>query len=541
MSANFPILQQGTLLNGGRYRVVKLIYEGGMGRLYKGWHIDLGISIAIKENTGSNESQFRIEGQILAKLNHQNLPHGFDFFRESLTGIWYIIMDFVESTNLHDLAMPNGLAEDIVLPWFDGILNAVEHLHKLSIIHRDIKPQNIIITAQNNPMLIDFGIAKLLARGQPTIAGARGYGTPPYAPPEQASGRTDERSDIHALGKTLEFALTGQDARAPYQSLYPTFPNVSQNTDAVIRRAAQSDPNQRFASVQEMRQALYAPVPPPPPPSPPRNWFRYVVASALGVILVTFVILLILAQRDGNSNPSTAISVVASPSASNNIAAASPSTPSPTRTFSSSPTSSATSTWTFTFTPSQTRTHTFTPTLTKVTPTATSTPIPVFGEFAQLWRQYRNQLGEPINAYFTEPRQFPDMAEQWFEQGHMFATGDMGSGTKKIIVVKDQGENQRWILYQDRWVSGESAPCGQANQSGHRVIRGFGKLWCERELWNVIGYPRDKEYNYDQISPQVFLLIQWFENGIIFRDSDGKTKGLAYVFINGGAFYRVGY
>ena len=139
---------------------------------------------------------------MLSRLRHQSLPQVHDYFIEP-NGQQYLVMEFVEGTDLHTLVQQRGaLQEAQAVAWSTQILDALEYLHTQQppIIHRDIKPQNIIITPQGRAMLVDFGIAKMFVVGQSTTAGARAV-SPGYSPPEQyGRGTTDARSDIYALG-----------------------------------------------------------------------------------------------------------------------------------------------------------------------------------------------------------------------------------------------------------------------------------------------------------------------------------------------------
>lgn len=569
MSSSFPILARGTLLNRRRYRIVKLIHEGGMGRLYKGWHIDLNLPIAIKENIRGDAAQFKLEAQILMMLNHPNLPHGLDFFQDS--ELFYLAMDLVEGNNLAELCANGGLPETTVIPWFNDVLNAVEHLHKLNVIHRDIKPENIIIVARTKAVLTDFGIAKFKNAGQSTLLGAKGFGTPPYAPPEQHAGATtDERSDIHALGKTLEFILTGQNGRAPGLPLYPHYANVPPNTDAVIHKATQRDPLLRYANVKEMRDELLKwkqttvlapPTQPTQTPTQPtrhasqQNWLPYILASAGGITLVILAILFILIPRNGNSNPALVASVIATPSASPNVVPGNTSTPTLTRTFSMTPSPSATRPRTFTLTPTvpPTRTRTFTPTL--LPPTFTITPKPfVDGEFANLWNRYSNQLGAPKPGY-RSAKSFSTgtFAEQRFERGHMFF---VRVPTKRILVVVGSrsgawtGQGDWWQQYPDTFVDGvnDKTTCRLGGDIPRQPVGGFGLLWCNnRTVRDALGYGVTREVDIDsQSGGNRVYLLQEFQNGVIFRDSDGwsncnRGNCLAYVFFNDGTFRRESY
>ncbi len=266
-----------------RYQIQSLLGHGGFGTVYKAIDLNLNRFCAIKENLDSSvpaQQQFQLEAQVLSHVRHPNLPQIYDYFVE-LSGQQYLVMEFIEGNNLESLVQQHGcLPEGQVLHWMDQILGALEHLHAQQppIIHRDIKPQNIIITPQGSAVLVDFGIAKFMQRGQVTMTGARAI-TPGYSPPEQYGGAsTDARSDLFALGATIYFVLTGieppesvQLVAAPRMLRAPRHcnPQISPNTERVILQAMSLQPFSRPATAAEMRHALVQPTPPIQPPIRP--------------------------------------------------------------------------------------------------------------------------------------------------------------------------------------------------------------------------------------------------------------------------------
>ena len=206
-----------------RYRVVSALGRGGMGAVYRGWDMRLDVSVAIKEMTpqpgldvhtlAKLRQQFQQEATVLARLKHPHLVRVTDFFEE--LGNAYLVMDFVEGESLAERISQRGpLPEAEVLTWTKQLLDAVAYCHSQGIIHRDIKPQNVVIRSDGQAVLVDFGLVKLWDPGDPrTKTVMRGLGTPEYAPPEQYeadTGHTDPRSDIYSVGATLYHALVGQ-------------------------------------------------------------------------------------------------------------------------------------------------------------------------------------------------------------------------------------------------------------------------------------------------------------------------------------------
>jgi serine/threonine protein kinase len=203
---------------------------------------------------------------VLANLNHLHLPAVTDHFITD-DGRQFLVMDYVEGEDLEDRVYRLGaLPEAQVLIWADQVLDALAYLHAQSppVIHRDVKPANVRITPEGKAVLVDFGIAKQLVPGQATATVARQSGSPGYAPIEQYSGGTDQRSDIYALGATLYFALTGYEPPestmlASGQTL--TKPrelndSISRRTEKAVLRAMHTQARDRFQSAQEMRGAL---------------------------------------------------------------------------------------------------------------------------------------------------------------------------------------------------------------------------------------------------------------------------------------------
>ncbi|MBK8049464.1 MAG: PD40 domain-containing protein [Anaerolineales bacterium] len=208
-------LTAGLLLH-ERYRINHLIARGGFGAVYLAYDITLQRTCAVKENLASEaaaQTQFEQEALILARLHHPNLPRVIDHFVIQDQG-QYLVMDYVEGKNLAEIMRIQGhpFAQIDAIPIALEVCAALQYLHSQQppIIHRDIKPQNIIITPSDRVMLVDFGLSKVLAQDVVTVPGARGM-TPGYSAPEQYGlAPTEPASDVYALGATLYTMLTGQ-------------------------------------------------------------------------------------------------------------------------------------------------------------------------------------------------------------------------------------------------------------------------------------------------------------------------------------------
>jgi serine/threonine protein kinase len=267
----------------GRYRIAGLLGQGGMGAVYLAKDLRLlGRRCAIKENLpdpnaspqalAQARQQFTAEANILAQLNHPNLPTVSDYFTEA--GREYLVMEYVEGEDLATALLRTGkpLPEKAVLIWADQVLDALEYLHgqrPQPIVHRDIKPANIRLMPQGKIKLVDFGLVKLLDPTDPrTKTVLRGLGTPEYSPLEQyaaGTGHTDARSDIYSLGATLYHLLTNVAPPDVHQRLLnpgilvpprQLNPQLSENTERVVLRAMEIYPDQRYQTASEMRQVL---------------------------------------------------------------------------------------------------------------------------------------------------------------------------------------------------------------------------------------------------------------------------------------------
>jgi len=362
-------LQPGQILN-NRYQIVSLLGQGGMGSVYRAFDQTLNRAVAIKERVpdpnatpqglAQTRAQFQREAQVLANLHHDNLPRVTDYF--SFNGNEYLVMDLIEGLGLDQVAQQHGaIGEGAVRAWMNQVLDALTyiHSHQPPIIHRDIKPANIILKPDGKVALVDFGLVKLLDPNNPrTLSAMRAMGTPEYAPIEQFSPgmHTDARSDIYSLGATMYHLLSGRaPLDVPHRLVDPTQmpnlralnPKISAQTEAVVQRALEIQPQNRFASAAEMKQALAttasarAPVSAPPAYAPPlptvpvsslslARFKRWAVALG-GVLMICVLGILARCFGLGTWGVETQ-SVTLTPMSSTRVAAVASSTPAPTAT-----------------------------------------------------------------------------------------------------------------------------------------------------------------------------------------------------------------
>lgn len=281
----------GTVLKGNHseYTLIKEIARGGMGAVYlaedPGNHRIVAVKEACLDPAACEGKLIEIrkrllhEMEVLKPLDHPNIPKIFDQFSSENNA--FMVMEYIEGSTLLKIHRESQrrkqlIEESRVLGWAIQILDTLTYLHEQEkpIIHRDIKPENLILTLDGRIMVIDFGLMKQIERelemSGPLI---KAVGTVEFAPPEQYADSgvsTDARSDIYSLGATLFYLLSSElppravDRMLPASinihtalpSLQKFNPSVSKITQAVIEKAMQIDPEERFQRARQMREAL---------------------------------------------------------------------------------------------------------------------------------------------------------------------------------------------------------------------------------------------------------------------------------------------
>ena len=266
-------------LLGGRYQVGELLGYGGMAEVHRGRDLRLGRDVAIKmlrtdlARDATFQERFRREAQNSAALNHPAIVAVYDTGEEiSSTGekLPFIVMEFVNGRTLKEvLAQEQRLQPRRALEIIADICAALEFSHRHGIIHRDIKPGNVMITQNGQVKVMDFGIARALASGATTMTQTSAViGTAQYLSPEQARGEAvDARSDVYAAGCVLFELVVGHPpfvGDSPVSVAYqhvreePRAPSsinreVSPDVDAIVLKALAKNPLNRYQSAQEMR------------------------------------------------------------------------------------------------------------------------------------------------------------------------------------------------------------------------------------------------------------------------------------------------
>lgn len=269
----------------GRYRIDESIGRGGMASVYRGYDLTLGRDVAIKvlnpelARDAGFRTRFRLEAQAASRMSHPTIVRVFDAGEETESlpdgttqPVPYIVMELVTGRLLKDVIEDGPVEADRAVAYADGILEALEYSHRAGVVHRDIKPGNVMVTADDHIKVMDFGIARAVSDSSSTVAETTAIlGTAAYFSPEQAKGEpVDARADLYSTGVVLYEMLTG---RAPFRgesSVAVAYQHVSETPltpseineeipralDAVVLRALAKDPYQRYQDAASFRAAL---------------------------------------------------------------------------------------------------------------------------------------------------------------------------------------------------------------------------------------------------------------------------------------------
>jgi hypothetical protein len=243
----------------GRYRIEDYLSEGAMGAVYKAHNIVTSTDVAIKRMLGSEHTaRFEIEARLLSQLKHPRVVEVLDHFQDA-TGIYYIVMELVQGSDLGKILEERGspgLPVPEVIEYARQTCEALSYVHDQQIVHRDVKPANLIC-GTDGITLVDFGVATQL---DTTDAGTVGIGTPRFMAPEVfAGGVASGRSDVFSLAATVWNLITGEaPVYADDTKLSEQFPEVTAELEETLRAALEIIPERRVASIEAFALALGA-------------------------------------------------------------------------------------------------------------------------------------------------------------------------------------------------------------------------------------------------------------------------------------------
>lgn len=257
----------------GRYKLGQRIAQGGMAEVYLGFDRRVKRQVAVKVLYGRDESfvrRFEREALAVGALSHDHILPLYDFGEQRPW--YYLVMPYVEGGTLRDyLLRRKRLNLEEAASFTDQIASALQYAHDQGVMHRDVKPSNILLRPDGYAYLVDFGLAKAMMGGEALTNSGAMVGTPEYMAPEQSNGVNDYRSDIYSLGVILYQMLTG---RVPFTAESPvavslkhiqTMPmppreinsTIPESVETVILKALAKDPKERYQEAQALSAAYW--------------------------------------------------------------------------------------------------------------------------------------------------------------------------------------------------------------------------------------------------------------------------------------------
>jgi serine/threonine protein kinase len=265
----------------GKYELRERIGRGGMAEVYKAYHASLDRYVALKvlhPFLGTDpefKERFEREARNVAQLRHPNIVQVYDFDFDPVRELYYMVMEYLDGPTLRTRLMQLSLQGELftipeALRITRSMASALEYAHSRDMIHRDLKPGNIMFDADGRVVLTDFGIARIVSGPNMTASGSM-VGTPAYMSPEQGLGQAgDHRSDIYSLGVVLYQLVTGappfdadtpiaivlKHVNDPLPSPKSLNPNIPEGLECILYKALAKSPEDRYQSVREMAHHL---------------------------------------------------------------------------------------------------------------------------------------------------------------------------------------------------------------------------------------------------------------------------------------------
>ena len=251
-----------------QYEITKLLGRGGMGAVYQGTQVNLDRPVAIKirppgmeaDNGANFTERFKNEARAMARLSHPGIVAVYDF-GETSDGILYIVMEFIEGTDVQKMVLEQGrLHSAYAMAVTAHVCDALQYAHDRKIIHRDIKPANIMVGYDGGVKVADFGLAKMSMTEESALTTRSGIsmGTLHYMAPEalMLGSNVDHRADIYAVGVMLYYMLTGKLPQGMFELPSLQVSGLDPRLDRIIAKALRDDREIRYQSVTELRKDL---------------------------------------------------------------------------------------------------------------------------------------------------------------------------------------------------------------------------------------------------------------------------------------------
>ncbi len=260
----------------GQYQIIEQLGQGGMATVYKAYHAALDRDVAIKvlhpafTEDPNFLARFQREARVVAKLDHPNIVPIYDFSQHENQP--YLVMKFIKGETLKARLSRRKMTLEEALPILEKVGVALQYAHKKGIVHRDVKPSNVLLSEDGETYLTDFGLARIAQSGSSTLTSDQMVGTPQYISPEQAMSKSDLdfRTDIYSFGVMIYEIAVGRvpyNADTPYAVIHDHIytplplprnvnPNVPEEIERFLLKALAKNPVDRFVDINSMMKAF---------------------------------------------------------------------------------------------------------------------------------------------------------------------------------------------------------------------------------------------------------------------------------------------